>query len=180
MQLNLQPTLQNELVKVTPLQAADFEELYLVASDPLIWEQHPARLRYQREVFEQFFAEALASGGAFLVREVATGRAIGSSRYYDYFPDQDSIAIGYTFLGRAYWGGRYNWALKSLMLDHAFAHVGTVVFHIGQFNLRSQKGTEKLGAIKVAEEQRDFTGATQAVHYVYHLARAGWEKVYCP
>jgi RimJ/RimL family protein N-acetyltransferase len=176
MPLDLQPTLQNELVKIAPLQAADFEELYLVASDPLIWEQHPARLRYQREVFKQFFAEALASAGAFLVCEVATGQAIGSSRYYDYFPDQDSIAIGYTFLGRAYWGGRYNWALKSLMLHHAFAHVGTVVFHIGQFNLRSQKGTMKLGAIKVAEEQRDFAGATPAVHYVYHLGKAEWEE----
>ena len=53
--MNLQPTLENENVKLVPLQETDFERLYDVASDPLIWEQHPNKDRYKREIFQTFF-----------------------------------------------------------------------------------------------------------------------------
>lgn len=177
MYLNLQPTLQNDLVRIEPLQTGDFERLYQVASDPLIWEQHPNKNRYQREVFQLFFNEGLQSGGAFCVFGVKTGELIGSSRYYDNFPDQKSIAVGFTFLARAYWGGNYNWALKSLMLDHAFEVVDTVVLHIGEFNMRSQKGTEKLGAIKVGTIERpNYGSGVISINFIYHLEKAVWEK----
>lgn len=177
MRLDLQPTLQNDLVRIEPLQAGDFERLYQVASDSLIWEQHPNRNRYEREVFQIFFDDGLKSGGAFLVFDVKTNQIIGSSRYYDDFPDQKSIAVGFTFLARAYWGGDYNWALKSLMLDHAFEVVDTVVLHIGEFNLRSQKGTEKLGAVKVGVIERPNYGSSAiSINFVYHLDKVVWEK----
>ena len=177
MNLNLQPRLQNELIRIEPLQTDDFERLYQVASDPLIWEQHPNKNRYERDVFQLFFDDALASKGAFLVFDAKTNTLIGSSRYYDVFLDQKSIAIGYTFLARAYWGGNYNWALKSLMLDHAFQTAETVVFHIGQNNLRSQKGTGKLGAVKVEEVTRENYGTSATTtHFVYHLAKNVWEQ----
>jgi len=44
--MNLQPVLENDLVKLAPLQESDFEALYRVASDPLVWEQHPNKNRY--------------------------------------------------------------------------------------------------------------------------------------
>src|SRR5689334_5730140 len=69
MPFDLQPTLQGELVLLRPLRSEDSGQLYLVASDPLIWEQHPARDRYKPEVFEVFFRDAMASGGALLVRK---------------------------------------------------------------------------------------------------------------
>ncbi len=59
MKVNLQPTLENEFVKIQPLQESDFERLYAVACDPLIWEQHPNKDRYKREVFENFFKGAI-------------------------------------------------------------------------------------------------------------------------
>jgi len=59
---DLQPTLIGKAISLRPLRAEDFEALYAAASDPLIWEQHPEPLRYQRPVFEGFFASALASG----------------------------------------------------------------------------------------------------------------------
>jgi RimJ/RimL family protein N-acetyltransferase len=177
MVLDLQPTLQNELVKIVPIQAGDFERLYQVASDPLIWEQHPNRNRYEREVFQLFFDEALKSKGAFLVLDAKTNELIGSSRYYDIFLDQKSIAVGYTFLARTHWGGSYNWALKTLMLDHAFQAFDTVVLHIGESNIRSQKGTEKLGAVKVGEVTRTNYGTPiTTTNFIYHLPKAIWEE----
>lgn len=67
MPFDLKPVLKGELLELRPLRPEDFPELYLVASDPLIWKQHPNKDRYKEEVFREFFREALESGGAFVV-----------------------------------------------------------------------------------------------------------------
>ena len=149
MAFDLQPHLQGELVELRPLRPEDFSALYAVASDPLIWEQHPARDRYKPEVFNAFFRESLASGGALAALECKTGKIIGSSRFYAYDPQVSEVEIGWTFLARAYWGGRYNREMKQLMLRHAFQFVDRVVFLIGPQNIRSQKAIEKLGGIRM-------------------------------
>ena len=142
----LQPFLTGKLVSLGPLQRADFDALFSVASDPEIWVQHPVRDRYTEPVFRDYFDRGIDCGGALIVRELATGQVIGSSRYYLYSQDRDEIAIGYTFLARKFWGGSYNADLKSLMLDHAFKHVGSVIFSVGSLNFRSQRAVQKLGA----------------------------------
>ena len=67
MAFDLQPNLKGELVELRPLRPEDWHALFTVASDPLIWEQHPERDRYEKDVFQVFFREALESGGAFVV-----------------------------------------------------------------------------------------------------------------
>ena len=141
----LQPHLVGDLIELRPLECDDWQELFGVASDPLIWEQHPARERYQESVFKEFFKEALESGGAFAVIDRQTQKIIGSSRYFGFDPVKSEVEIGWTFLARSHWGGKYNGELKSLMLDHAFKFVESVVFLIGQDNIRSQKAVEKIG-----------------------------------
>jgi RimJ/RimL family protein N-acetyltransferase len=130
-----------------PLRADDFETLFRVAADPLIWEQHPDRTRYQEPTFRTFFADALESGGALVALDRANGQIIGSSRYHGYDPERSTIEIGWSFLARAYWGGRYNGEMKRLMLEHAFRTVQRVIFIIGPDNRRSQRAVEKLGAV---------------------------------
>jgi RimJ/RimL family protein N-acetyltransferase len=61
MNFSLQPTLENENLKLIPLQESDFERLYAVASDPEVWAMHPNKERYKREVFQNFFTGALES-----------------------------------------------------------------------------------------------------------------------
>jgi N-acetyltransferase len=151
--VNLQPRLRSELLEVRPLRADDFDELFALASDPLVWEQHPDRDRWREEVFRRYFDEQLASGGGMAVVDRATGAVIGSSRYHDYDAARSEVEIGWTFLGRAYWGGATNGELKRLMLDHAFAAVDCVVFCIGHDNVRSQRAVEKLGAGRVGERR---------------------------
>nr|WP_294775195.1 GNAT family N-acetyltransferase [uncultured Flavobacterium sp.] len=163
--------LENELIKLTPLEETDFEALYEVASDPLVWEQHPNKLRYQREVFQNFFEGALISKGAFLIREAKTNEVVGSSRFYDYDEKGNSILIGYTFIGRKFWGNGYNKTLKELMLDYAFQQVDKVYFHIGAFNIRSQKAIEKIGAIKVDEFEVEYYGEDSKLNFVYLIRK---------
>jgi len=162
---DLQPTLKGELLQLRPLRAQDFDELYAVAADPLIWEQHPSRDRYKREVFNVFFRDALESGGALTAIDSANGKVIGSSRFHGYDQEKSGIEIGWTFLARAYWGGIYNREMKHLMLRHAFQFVSSVVFLVGPQNLRSQKAMEKIGGVRVGSRP-DASGRDSLVYQI--------------
>lgn len=172
----LQPILQNHLIKIVPLKAADFDLLYQVASDPLIWEQHPNKDRYKEEVFRNFFKGALESNGAFLVYNNISNEVIGSSRFYELDEAGKSIKIGYTFLSRAVWAKGYNRALKELMINYAFEFVENIILHIGATNYRSQKATEKLGAIKIEEIEVEYFGETAKWNFVYQISKTNWIK----
>jgi RimJ/RimL family protein N-acetyltransferase len=162
----LQPHLAGDLLQLRPLRPDDWESLFRVASDPLIWEQHPASDRYQEEVFKEFFREALESGGALVVIDRQTQEIIGSSRYFGFEPTKKEIEIGWTFLARSHWGGKYNGELKRLMLDHAFRFVESVVFLIGPTNLRSQKAVEKIGGARIEARHKMLHGkAVEQVVY---------------
>src|SRR5213083_467247 len=67
MPFDLQPNLKGELIRLRPLKPEDWDDLFAVASDALIWEQHPESDRYKEDVFRIFFQDALESGGAFVV-----------------------------------------------------------------------------------------------------------------
>ena len=148
MSFDLQPNLKGELIELRPLTSDDWDDLFSVASDPLIWEQHPESDRYKEDVFKLFFREAMESGGAFVIIDKESQQIIGSTRFHGYAPEKSEIEIGWTFLARSYWGGRYNRELKQLMLTHAFKFVESVVLLVGENNIRSQKATEKIGGIR--------------------------------
>jgi len=158
-----------------PLKQEDFEILYAVASDPLVWEQHPNKDRYKREVFEIFFKGAMESKGALLVIDKKSNNIIGSSRFYGFEKENNSVSIGYTFLGRAYWGHTYNKSLKKLMLDHAFQFVNRVIFHIGASNIRSQKAIGKIGAQYIGSEEMQYYGESKTnLNFIYQIIKADW------
>lgn len=145
-EFDLQPSFEGRLVKLRPLRAEDFEALFAVSSDPLVWEQHPMRDRYKREVFDGFFKGAMDSRGALLALDAKTGEVIGSSRFSNVDWQKNQVEVGYTFLARRCWGGGYNQEMKAFMLAHAFEHVERVIFYIGENNRRSRIAIERLGA----------------------------------
>lgn len=165
MPFDYQPTLQGKLVSLRPLRRDDHDLLYAVASDPLIWEQHPDKTRSQPDGFRVFFDDALASGGALIATDTATRRVIGSSRFHGYDLERDEVEIGWTFLARSHWGGRHNGEMKRLMLRHAFRFVRRLVFLIAPENLRSQRAVERIGAVR-AGSRRDSAGRES---YVFEI-----------
>ena len=170
MKFDLQPTtLSNSIVVLSPLKTTDFEQLFAVASDELIWEQHPNKLRYQKEVFKNFFDGAIISEGAFLIQDANTHDIIGSTRFYDFDESENSVLIGYTFMGRKFWGSGINAMVKKLLLQYAFQFVDMVYFHVGATNIRSQKAMEKLGAIKIAEQEVTYFGEDSKLNYIYKI-----------
>lgn len=174
MQPNWQPNLSNALVQLSPLHTDDFETLYAVASDPLIWEQHPNPDRYKREVFANYFTGAMESGGALLIRDATTHAILGCSRFYDYLPEQNEVKIGYTFFSRNCWGKGINRAVKHLMIAHALQYVNTIIFHVGANNLRSRKAMEKLGARFMGEEEVAYYGEASRLNVVYAITKQDW------
>ncbi len=138
--------IDGDTLRLRPIRSDDLEPLYAVASDPLLWAQHPAKSRSQRPVFEGWFAGALAER-ALVFEACADGRVLGSSRYYDWRPWARDVAIGYTFIARDRWGGKVNRELKGLMLEHAFRFVDRVWFHVNPDNHRSQQAMAKIGGV---------------------------------
>jgi N-acetyltransferase len=171
MSFDLQPNLKGELIELRPLTPEDWDDLFAVASDPLIWEQHPESDRYKEEVFKLFFQEALESGGAFIITDKKSGRIIGSTRFYGYDSENSEIEIGWTFLARKYWGGRYNRELKQLMLDHAFKFVESVIFYVGENNIRSQKATEKIGGVRNGMVKKTYGNRPPSLNVRYVIKR---------
>ena len=172
MPFELQPTLVGSLLELRPLRPEDWDALYVVASDPLIWEQHPDSERYKELVFREFFRGALKSGGALVAIDRRDGRIIGSSRYAVYDEARSEIEIGWTFLDRSYWGGSYNGEMKRLMLDHAFRFVESVVFVIGPKNMRSRRAIEKIGGVLSGTNM-----ARGRENLVYRMVRPGPARI---
>jgi RimJ/RimL family protein N-acetyltransferase len=176
-EFELQPTLANVLIKIQPLKQPNFEALYKIASDPLLWEQHPNKDRYKREVFETFFKGAMESGGAFLVINNTTNQVIGTSRYYGFDKEAKTVVIGYTFIARDHWGKAYNKALKTLMLNHAFKFADSVIFHIGANNIRSQKAIGNIGAKKIGEVEMEYYGEPSRLNFIYQIDKEDWQTI---
>ncbi len=173
---DFQAILENEIVKLRPLQTNDFELLYAVASNPEIWEQHPNKERYKREVFMNFFEGAVASKGAFVIYNAQTNQPIGSTRFYDFDIQKSAIFIGYTFLAKDHWGSVFNQAAKKLLINHAFKYVDNVIFHIGSENIRSQMAIIKLGAIKIGQEEIAYYGEPEKLNFIYQINKLSWKK----
>ncbi len=176
MNFSIQPTLENENMKLIPLWEDDFERLYEVASDFKIWEQHPNKDRYKREVFKTFFEGALQSKGAFLILDKVSNEIAGSTRFYDFDESDNSIFIGYTFYSTKFWGNGLNSQVKKLMLDYIFQFAEKVNFHVGAENYRSQKAMEKLGAIKKCEIEVAYFGEGIRKNFWYEISKSDWEN----
>ncbi len=170
----LQPLLENAHILLRPLEAADFDTLYAIAADPLLWEQHPAHDRWQQPVFERFFADAIASGGALVAIEPGTGAMVGSSRYDTGRVLPGEVEIGWTFIARSHWGSMVNRNMKALMLGHALRHFERVVLLVGEHNIRSRRAVEKIGGVLTERRHVIEMAGKQMNHVIYAIDRPGF------
>ena len=168
----MQPVLMDECVLVRPMEEADRDALFTVASDPAIWALHPAHDRWKRDVFDPFFAEGLASNGGLVIIDQRSGAVIGSSRYDIRVCAAGEVEIGWTYLARHYWGGAVNRSIKRLMLNYAFERgFEAVIFLVGDNNLRSRRAMEKIGAALTSRRQEWPMGNTVVNHLIYRITR---------
>lgn len=166
-----QPTLTGERLLLRPLAPEDWDALFAVAADPLIWELHPAHDRWREPVFREYFANALKFNGAVVVIDRASGAIVGSSRWQGFDAERSSVEIGWTLLARSHWGGSWNRELKRLMIGHALRHVALVEFQVGEGNLRSRRALEKIGG-RLSDRSTVVEMAGGPVrHVIYEITR---------
>jgi N-acetyltransferase len=168
--------LENDRVILTALQEQDFDEVYLAASDPKVWEQHPNKDRWKQAVFRVYFDGALLSKSAFKIMDKSSDKTIGCTRFYDWNETDNSILIGYTFYVTACWGTGINPSVKTLMLNYAFQFADRVLFQIGAENLRSQIAIGRLGALKIDEQEIAYFGEVPKLNFIYEIKKSDWNS----
>ena len=172
MPLDRQPLLETERLTLRPLTEDDREALYEIASDPAVWEQHPIHDRWRREVFDAFFDEGIACGGALAVIRKSDERMLGSTRFDGFYEEEGGVVeIGWTFLDPVCWGKGYNPELKRAVLAHALADVATVEFRVGDTNYRSRNALEAIGAVRTDRYELGRYQGKRVVHLVYEITR---------
>lgn len=169
--MDFKAVLEDDLVHMRPLTAEDFDALFSISSDPLLWEQHPVKERSTPEGFKKWFEDAMASDKAFYITDKETGKPVGTSRYNETKEDPNAIEIGWTFIAREFWGGKYNRVVKKLMMDHAFTRYDKILFFVDKHNFRSQKAVEKLGGRRISELNGQSPGPRTDKSYVYCIDR---------
>ncbi len=154
--MNVAPlVLEGRLVRLEPLSESHVADLAKVAFEEKIW----LYMRYgQVETVEQLTTwvrelldlQARGTDLPFAVVYLASGQAIGSTRYLEINHDDRSLEVGGTWYGLDYQGTLVNTECKYLLIKHAFEVLGCVRVWLktDSRNLRSQRAIEKLGAIK--------------------------------
>jgi RimJ/RimL family protein N-acetyltransferase len=145
-------TLEGSRVRLEPLRADHLADLSLVAFDPLLWQW--TIMGPQDEVgLRRWVESALANAEAGIERpfatiDLASGRAIGSSRYLSIVPEHRRLEIGWTWVATSFQRTGVNREAKLLQLSHAFETLGAnrVEFKTHAKNERSRNALVGLGA----------------------------------
>jgi RimJ/RimL family protein N-acetyltransferase len=147
-------TLEGHRVRLEPLTPEHADGIAAAAADGRLWELWYTAIPHPSEV-NAYIETALAGqrDGQMLpwvVRDVASGSVIGSTRYHDVVAAIDRVEIGYTWYSAAWQRTHVNAACKLLLMSHAFDALGcqVVALRTDRFNFRSQQAIERLGAKK--------------------------------
>ena len=163
--------MEDERIRIRPLGAEDYHALFEISSDPLLWEQHPAKERSTPEGFRKWFDDAMATGKALFIEEKSTGKPIGTSRYKEVEDDPETLEIGWTFIARAFWGNGYNGVIKRLMMQHAFTEYQRIFFFVDKQNFRSQKAVEKIGGRRIPESSPVLRQSRAEKSFIYFITK---------
>jgi RimJ/RimL family protein N-acetyltransferase len=145
-------TLENEHVLLRPVREADRASLHEIAMDPQIWRYFVIRVDTDTD-FDAFFDAGLADQEAgrrivYYIGEKSSGRAAGSMSFFNLAEKDRRLEIGWTWLGRDFWGKGVNRWAKFLMLEHAFERMGAerVEFKTDRLNVQARHGLRNIGA----------------------------------
>lgn len=145
-------TLEGNGIRLEPLTADHESSLAAAASDGALWELWYTSVPKPSEV-ARYIADALAGQAAghmlpWVVRELARGDIIGTTRYHDIVAPIDRVEIGWTWYAASWQHSHVNTAAKLLLFTHAFESLGCKVVGLrtDNFNFRSQRAIEALGA----------------------------------
>jgi RimJ/RimL family protein N-acetyltransferase len=148
-------TLSGSTVRLEPLTPAHTAGLLAIADDEVF--EHLSSPRPGNPAAADRMVESMTDrtvrGGRVCwaqidIRDGADEVVAGTTSFYEIYPESRSVAIGYTWLGRAWWRTGLNTEAKLLLLRRAFEDLGAVrvFWHTDIRNTRSQDAIARLGA----------------------------------
>jgi RimJ/RimL family protein N-acetyltransferase len=148
-------TLVGRWVRLEPLAESHVQDLFAVGQTPEVWTYLWRGPFTSVEDTRQWIQGALrdAADGSqlpFAILNLATGQAVGSTRYLDIARADRRLEIGWTWLGQEFWRTPLNTECKYLLLRHAFEALRCLRAQLktDSRNTRSQRAIERLGAVK--------------------------------
>lgn len=143
--------LSNNGVTLEPLTIAHVDDLAEACLDGKLWETVYTSVPSPQTMTEYIDkADSMRDRVAFAVIDDVTGKAIGSTSFYNIMPAVKRLNIGYTWYAKSYWRSRVNTTCKLMLLTHAFEDLEylTVGWRTDIINMQSQRAIERLGAKK--------------------------------
>ncbi len=172
-------------MRLDPLRATDVDELYPLLADPEVYaagyvmHRRPTSVDDARALVGERFL--LAGKAPYAVRLVRDGTLVGTSSLLDADPANESVHIGSTLYGRAWWGTAVNPEAKLLLLGHCFddCGFGRVKLQTDALNTRSQAAIARLGAVRegVLRRHRRREDGTFRDTVVFSVLRDEWPAV---
>jgi N-acetyltransferase len=147
-------TLEREGVRLEPMMPDHAPALEAAAADGELWKlwytSVPDRGGMARYIEDALTGQHKGHMLPWVVRDLASGRVVGSTRYHDIVAVVDRVEIGWTWYSKSCWRTHINTSCKLLLLSHAFDKLGCKVVGLrtDNFNFRSQRAIEALGAKK--------------------------------
>jgi RimJ/RimL family protein N-acetyltransferase len=154
--MNIKPvTLKGNRVRLEPLSESHASDLFVAGQPPEIWTYLARDVFTSVEDAREWIGGTLrlAATGAevpFAIINLASGRAVGSTRYMDISRPDRRLEIGWTWLAPDLWRTPLNTECKYLLMRHAFETPGClrVQLKTDLRNTRSQQAIERLGAAR--------------------------------
>lgn len=178
-------TLATPQVRLEPLAAEHAADLEAAARDGELWNLRITSVPAPSEA-QAYVAAALTGRDQghmlpFVVRDVASGKVIGSTRYHDIVAAIDRLEIGYTWYGKSWQRSHVNTTCKLLLMTHAFETLGAQIvgWRTDNYNFASQRAIERLGARKdgVLRHHAPRRDGTVRDTVMYSLAAGEWPEV---
>jgi RimJ/RimL family protein N-acetyltransferase len=178
-------TLEGHGVRLEPLRPEHHDGLAAAASDGKLWKLWFTTVPEPDRV-AGYIADALEGERAghmlpWAVRDLATDTVVGSTRYHDIMTSVDRLEIGYTWYSASRQRTHINSACKLLLMTHAFEPLGCQVvgFRADNFNFRSQRAIEALGAKKDGVLRHHFRRRDGSVRdsVMYSVLLSEWPDV---
>ena len=178
-------TLEGRRIRLEPLHPEHADGLSAAASDGQLWNLWYTFIPKPEET-KDYIADALAGLQAghmlpWAVRELTTGKIVGSTRYHDIVRDIDRVEIGYTWYAASWQKSHVNTTCKLLLMTHAFETLGCKVVGLrtDNFNFASQRAIEALGAKKdgVIRHHRIRRDGTVRDSVMYSILLSEWPDV---
>jgi RimJ/RimL family protein N-acetyltransferase len=178
-------TLELDGVRLEPLSLAHVDGLEAAARDGELWRLRVTSVPAPGET-QAYIAAALKGYedghmAPFVVRDVASGAVIGSTRYHDIVPAVERLEIGYTWYARRWQRTHVTTTCKLLLMTHAFETLQAqlVGWRTDNYNFASQQAIERLGARRdgVLRHHALRRDGTVRDTVMYSLAAGEWPEV---